>query len=314
MTTPAEHRPLRVTQVAALPPESDHSAWLVESLWARQGVGVLGGPPKCCKTYLALEIALAVASGTPCLGHFPVPEPGPVLLFAAEDAPHQVHARLRGLAQARGVDFDTLPVFLILTEQLRLDLEHDRERLMEAANQHRPRLLILDPFVRLHRCDENSAREISALLADLRALQRRHSLAVLLVHHTRKTNGQTSGQDLRGSGDLHAWGDSNLYLQKAHDQLRLAVEHRAACAPEPIALTLTGDPPHLLVEASSVPPRNADLDQQVLHVLSRHPDPLTQTQLRSILKVRNQTLTGSLRTLLDQHKISHANHGWALNT
>ncbi len=186
MTTPAEHRPLRVTQVAQLPPESaDRSAWLVESLWARQGVGVLGGPPKCCKTYLALEIALAVASGSPCLGHFPVPEPGPVLLFAAEDAPHHIHNRIRGLAQARGVDFDTLPIFLILTGELRLDLEHDRARLMEAVDQHRPRLLILDPFVRLHRCDENSAREISALLADLRALQRRHALAILLVQHTR---------------------------------------------------------------------------------------------------------------------------------
>jgi hypothetical protein len=314
MTTPADNRPLRVTQVAELPPEADRPAWLVESLWARQAVGVLGGAPKCCKTYLALEIALAVASGTPCLGHFPVPDPGPVLLFAAEDAPQQVHARLRGLAQARGVDFAALPIFLILAEQLRLDLEHDQQRLAETVEQHLPRLLILDPFVRLHRLDENSAREISSLLAALRALQRRHALAVLLVHHTRKNNGQTSGQDLRGSGDLHAWGDSNLYLRKANDQLRLTVEHRAACAPEPIALTLTGDQPHLHVDASPMAPRNADLGQQVLDVIGRHPDPLTQTQLRAILKVRNQSLTVSLRTLLDQHKISHSNHGWVLNT
>ncbi len=119
---------------------------------------------------------------------------------------------------------------------------------------------------------------------------------------------------MRGSGDLHAWGDSNLYLRKAHDQLRLAVEHRAAPAPEPVALTLTGDQPHLHVEASSMLPRKTDLNQQVLDVLSRHPNPLTQTQLRSILKVRNQSLTISLRTLLDQHEISHSNHGWALNT
>ena len=314
MTTAADDRPLRVLQVADLPPEPpERSAWLVESLWARQAVGVLGGAPKTCKTYLALEMALAVASGTPCLGRFPVPDPGPVLLFAAEDAPRQIHARLRGLALARGVDFGTLPVFLILTEQLRLDLEHDQARLVEAVDRHRPRLLILDPFIRLHRVDENSAREISPLLADLRALQRRFSLAVLLVHHTRKTNGQASGPDLRGSGDLHAWGDSNLYLRRAHDQLRLAVEHRAARAPEPIALTLTGDhSAHLQIDASPPQPRLLDLDRQVLDVFSRHADPLTQAQLRAILKVRNQSLTLTLRALLAEHKISRSNHGWTL--
>lgn len=313
MTTAAEDRPLRVLRVAEVPPEpTGQSAWLVENLWSRQAVGVLGGQPKTAKTFLALEIALAVASGTPCLGRFPVPEPGPVLFFAAEDAPRQIHARLRGLAQARGVDFDTLPVFLILTQQLRLDLDRDLARLTQVVDTLRPRLLILDPFIRVHRLDENSAREISALLADLRALQRRFELAVLLVHHTRKNNGQVSGQELRGSGDLYAWGDSYLYLRKSHDQLQLAVEHRAARAPEPVALTLTGDHPHLEVDAAPSTPRAPDLHRQVVDVLSRHHDPLTQAQLRGLLKVRNQSLTAVLRQLLVEHKITRSDHGWTL--
>ena len=52
--------------------------------------------PKSCKTWLALEMAVAVASGRPCLGRFPVPRPGPVLLFGAEDAPHQLKGRIEG--------------------------------------------------------------------------------------------------------------------------------------------------------------------------------------------------------------------------
>ncbi len=68
--------------------------WLVESLWLDQAVGVLGGEPKCCKSFLALELAVSVASGAPCLRQFPPHVTGPVLLYAAEDALPVVRQRL----------------------------------------------------------------------------------------------------------------------------------------------------------------------------------------------------------------------------
>ena len=320
MSQPSEHgdaSPLHILPVAQIPPEAlDQPPWLVEQLWAHQAVGIIGGAPKCCKTYLALEMALAVASGRPCLGRFHVPQPGPVLIFAAEDAPIQLRARLLGLARARGADFQALQIFLILAQQLRLDLDLDRRRLAQAIEKFQPRLLILDPFVRLHRLDENSAMEVSALLSDLRALQRRFHLAVLLVHHTRKAGGEASGQTLRGSSDLHAWGDSNLYLRRSQDQIHLTVEHRAARAPEAIALTLTGDEAaHLEVTslAPSLPKETgSDLQQEVLDALRRHHAALTQYQLRCALKVRNQVLTTALRDLLATNKISRCDGGWTV--
>jgi AAA domain len=75
--------------------------------------------------------------------------------------------------------------------------------LAERAQEERwlavkPTSLILDPFVRLHRIDENSSAEVAPLLAYLRELQRRHVLAVLLVHHAKKTSGHVrAGQALR---------------------------------------------------------------------------------------------------------------------
>src|ERR1035437_7777272 len=269
---PDANAPLQVLPIAQIPPEAlEQPHWLIDQLWAHEAVGIIGGAPKCCKTYLALEMALAVASGKPCLGRFDVPQPGPVRIFAAEDAPLQLRARFLGLAPARDADFQALPVFLILAQQLRLDLDLDLRRLAQAIDKYQPRLLILDPFVRLHRLDENSAMEVSALLSDLRALQRRFHLAVLLVHHPRKSNGEASGQTLRGSSDLHAWGDSNLYLRRSSDQIHLTVEHRAARAPETIALTLTADEaPHLeITDLAPLPSKETgpDLQQEVLDAL-----------------------------------------------
>ncbi|MFN8625798.1 MAG: AAA family ATPase [Candidatus Binatia bacterium] len=77
--------------------------WLVEQLWGTEAVGIIGGEPKCCKSFLALDLAVSVASGTQCLGRFAVARAARVLLFAAEDPLHVVRERLAGITAARGL-------------------------------------------------------------------------------------------------------------------------------------------------------------------------------------------------------------------
>ena len=50
-----------------------------------------------------------------------------------------------------------------------------------------------------------------------------------------------AGQALRGSSEVPAWGDSNLYLRRHGDQLALSVEHRAAAAITAVSLQLAID-------------------------------------------------------------------------
>src|ERR1700739_2427235 len=104
------------------------SQWLVEGLWSDQAVGILGGEPKCCKSFLALDLAVSVASGTPCLRRFAVQRTGPVLLFPAEDSLAVVRRRLEGICSAAGVGFQSLPVEVITTPTLRLDTPTDPQR------------------------------------------------------------------------------------------------------------------------------------------------------------------------------------------
>ena len=210
--------------------EENAQRWLVEELWGASSVGVIGGAPKCAKTWLGLDMALSVATGTACLGKYAVPEPGPVLVYLAEDALPVVRERIEGMARHRGLDLAGVEIHVITAPVLRLDRDRDRTRLWETTRRLRPRLLLLDPLVRLHGIDENHAGEVAELLAYFRSLQRQLDLSVLLVHHTRKNaaGGVAAGQGLRGSGDIHAFGDSNLYLRRTKEHLVLSSEHRAA--------------------------------------------------------------------------------------
>ena len=184
----------------------------IDGLWGAEAVGIVGGEPKCCKSFLALDMAVAVASATPCLRRFPVARPGRVLLFAAEDALTTVRLRLEGICAAAELRLADLDLQVITAPTLRLDLELDRERLDDTVRALRPALLVLDPFVRLHRIDENVSADVAPLLAYLRGLQRHYQTAVVLVHHSRKGAAHLrAGQALRGSSELHAWGFVELH-------------------------------------------------------------------------------------------------------
>jgi hypothetical protein len=307
----AELTVVRAAEIAL--PDQATPPWLIEHLWGSGAVGVLGGAPKACKSWLALELAVAVASGRPCLGRFAVPAPGPVLLYAAEDTPLQIRERVEQLCRARGAAFPTLDLGLVLEPSLRIDRPQDVQRLRATLASRSHRLLILDPYVRLQGADENNATEVAAILATLREISRTFSLAVLVVHHTRKSSGDSTGQALRGSSDFHAWGDSNLYLRRRGPDLILTVEHRAAPAPQPLSLTLAQDPLRLAIRdlESRLPP-HAPLEERLLSAL--HQGPARLEHLRATVGARKQSVADALHALETTGQVIRRADGWHLRS
>lgn len=292
--------PFPITRIAHIQTTHTSPTWLIEGLWGDQAVGFIGGPPKSTKTWLSLELAVAVASGQPCLGRYAVRTRGHVLLYAAEDSAQEIKHRISALAHARGAgDLERLAVGLITEHDLRLDDLVHQERLAVTVEKVRPRLLVLDPLVRLHRSDENSASEISLLLDYLRQLQRRFGVAIILVHHVRKSAAEQPGQALRGSGDLHAWSDSSLYLVRRKGRLELHAEHRCFPSPAPLAIELdAGAHPHINVIGDAdddETPAVESLRDRIIQALATHP--MSRADLRQHLGVRNERLGEELAAL-----------------
>lgn len=306
--------PLSVVRAGELAARPERPRWLVRSLCPHPSVIIAGAQPKSSKTWLSLDFAVSVASATPCLGHFPVDLPGLALIYLAEDSLPDVKARLECLCKSRGLDLDQLNLHVITEPALRLDLDGDQRRLRETVARLEPRLLVLDPLVRLHRLDENSSQEISRLLGYLRELQRAYDVSILLVHHTSKKAHARHGQALRGSSDLHAFLDVGLYLTWHGERLRLTPELRTAAAPEPFDIALITDDPeatHLEVCSSASAPAPISLPQQVLQALrAEAPKPLRGYKLREALGVNNARLCEALRELEEIGLAFRTASGW----
>jgi hypothetical protein len=286
---------------------------LIEGLWGAQAVGIIGGEPKCCKSFLALDLAVAVASGAPCLRRFPAGQCGPVLMFAAEDDPLVVRQRLEGIAAAAGVDFESLDVHLITVPALRLDRHDDRQALAATVAQLQPKLLVLDPFVRLHGIDENAAAEVAPLLAYLRHLQRELHTAVALVHHARKGAAhERGGQALRGSSEFHAWGDSNLYMRRIGGQLQLSIEHRAAPGRDGLPLALKQDPPVLeLIDQQPAPAcGQPSCRERVKKILAEAGEPLSHKKIRDRVRMRTSDVSQALAALVADGSVIKSTIGY----
>jgi hypothetical protein len=235
-----------------------------------------------------------------------------------------VRERLDGICAHMGLDLSTLDLWVMTCPVVRLDRHEDRQRLANTVGSVRPALLVLDPFVRLHAVDENVSAAVAPLLGCLREIQRRQNCAVAVVHHARKgASHARAGQALRGSSEFHAWGDSNLYIQRSGDRLLLSVEHRAqpSCTGLPIHLDVR--PPGIALvagkpadDADAAPPPEdqlrVPLQERILEVLRSLGRPVHLKELRQRCKVRAETLCHVLDDLVRSGSAVRSLDGWHL--
>lgn len=320
--------PLPVVYIRDVDTLPDTQRWLCRTLWSRNAVGFIAAAAKSFKSLIALDLAVSVASGTPVLGRFAIEDAGTALVYLAEDALPHVRARIESLCRHRALDIATLPLAVITSPVLRLDTARDQERLRTTVERIRPRLLVLDPLVRLHGRDENDATQISALLGYFRDLQRQFDLALVIVHHTTKRQHSQPGQSLRGSSDLHAFGDSSWYLARHGDNVTLTVEHRSAPAPTPMALALitddddgnvgmhleVRDAPNVPYDTPAVPrdERPSELEGHVVNALQARAEPASRKDLRAALRINNERLGTALCALEQRGVIRRTPTGWTL--
>jgi hypothetical protein len=165
---------------------------VVEGIIAEGETVGLVGKPKAGKSRLAQQMALAVSRGQEFLGHA-VPRPRRVLILDLENRPAGARSRFQKMSDAAPGD---VRVFIYAPETLTtagitLATESGVRALRQLVAKVKPDLLIVDTWRLLLGGDENKTEVVVHGLRALSSLrQQLPALAILVVHHTRKTQGQ----------------------------------------------------------------------------------------------------------------------------
>jgi len=197
------------------PPE-----WLIEGLLPKEGAYILAGPPKAGKSWLALEMAIAVAANG-----------GKVLYLGLEDTKARLHHRLHALLKdaeplAGGLHniqvataFDTQARGKEAIKQLQADVE-----------QHKPALVVVDTLQSIrgqsYKRDKNLYAEDYEALATLNSMAHTYKATFLILHHTRKFQAEDEGLNILGTSGITGAVDGYAVLRRQGENGKLTLVYR----------------------------------------------------------------------------------------
>lgn len=206
--------------------------WVVPGWLAAGDFAILAGDSGVGKSFLLLELAVALALGRPWFGQIELADGAPrrVLYVDEEQNLRLSRHRIRLLTVGRRLDpgeFERAPFRYLLENGLNLDDEIAFRRLASEVDAFRPDWIFFDSLIRFHRRSENDNAEMSAFYTSrLRPLAARVGAGVVVLHHLGKPN-QERGKDqglglrLRGASDLKAQVDELFGLEEDGDGAKI---------------------------------------------------------------------------------------------
>jgi len=280
-------------QLMALPPPE----WLVDDVLGRETQAFLFGPPGEGKSFVALDVALSVASGREWHGH--EVRKGRVLYVVAEGG-RGIQERVKAWKQRHNIEKVEKAFYML--EAPNLHKEKDCKDFFNDIDELLPlNFIILDTFARTFvGGDENSAQDVGEWVAAATTLQQKARATVLAVHHS----GKEQKKGARGSSALNGAADTMIAVKKDKDTVTLTCDkQKDAKEFDDIKLTLLsvdldtdGSSSCVLVSAglsseciSSQPTPNAS-QMKALKILAGHTDPVvSSTEWRLATHAKEKT-------------------------
>ena len=199
--------------VMKIPPRQ----WVLGRRFIKRYVTVTTAPGGVGKSMLATVEGVAVAAGQELTGE-KVFIPGPVVIYNAEDPRDELERRLAGIMlhyKMKPEDMANVYAFsghdqrVLLAGETKDGIqinENGVAAFIRFIKKLGAVLVVLDPFIRLHRCNENSNNAIDEVARVLsHRIAKEGDCAVHVVHHSRKLGkegGNGDAETARGASSL----------------------------------------------------------------------------------------------------------------
>ena len=194
--------------------------WAVPNLLP-EGLTILAGRPKSKKSFLTLQLALAVATGGMSLGE--QVEQGKALICAFEDG----YRRLKDRMVAQHWPDTDIVQYIISPDELGGALDGaGLAGLEKRIVEHGITYCVIDTLSRAVGGikDQNDMSQATAALSGLQTIAIKHRVAIVVVHHTTKSSPEDFLDSVSGSTGFTAVADGIMVLKRKRGQSGATLE------------------------------------------------------------------------------------------
>jgi hypothetical protein len=254
----------------------DPIKWVVPG-YISEGFLVLAGRQKLGKTWLAIDMALAVATGGVAIGSI-MCEQGDVLYIDMENGPRRIQGRINTLFpdEQNRPDLSRLEW---VTEAPQMDAGFFDELEQWRISVPRPGFVIIDVLQRIKpagNMTRNAYENDYVIWSPLQDWATRYGISVLGLHHTKKGGADDPLETLSGSNGLSACADTTLVLDSDQNGKTLYVRGRDVEEKE-TALIFAGGFWTILGEAADV--RRSDERTNIIATLKDNDAPMAPAEM-----------------------------------
>lgn len=199
------------TDTEILVAEYDSPTFIVPGL-IPVGLSILAAKPKSGKSLMAIDLGNCLANGSRFLGKFELPE-REVLYFALEDTELRIQNRLKKLSD----DPSGTGKLHCAIHCGRLDQGFLSDLENWLTQKPATGLVIIDTFNKVRRLKRRGTTPYEKDYNEINELKRfadDHKIALLVIHHLRKSEGRDITDMIAGSTGITAAADGIMILQK----------------------------------------------------------------------------------------------------
>lgn len=231
-------------------------SWLVDEWMPDKSITFLVSPPESYKTWILLDLAVSVASGTPFLGRYQINSPGPTMIIQQEDS-HEgltdrlaliVEQKLNAVPKLEGDVWQVpampdLPIYVHPSRQLRFDNKKVMEELERQIATIRPKVVMIDPLYSTTASTDNYMADLANQMMVLKTFRDKYGCSFLIAHHSKKNldPDSTAREDSWGSQFLNAFLEAGWQVRRnpklAQNEIVVRRHSKVMGNQSPISLT-----------------------------------------------------------------------------
>jgi hypothetical protein len=289
--------------------------WIIPGILP-EGLTILASRPKMGKSWLCLNLGLAVASGIRVFKKFDV-QPQKVLYITFEDSKARLFGRLNSLMSTNIFNSTAVENNFVLTPELTIPFldEEGMEFLLEIIKKEGIKLVIIDTFPRALK-NYQSTKQTSYLgdykmISPYQSFALKYHISLIFVYHTRKTISEDDYfvDEIQGTTGITAGADTLMVLKKVKENYLIQLIGKDVIS-EDIELTFDKKSGLWLIDSQENKIETTPEREEIINLLISEGREMRTSEIASKLGKKENNISTMLQKLVKENKIKNPKYGY----